>query len=81
MDGTGGRIAFDSNGTIKIGNYDLSGHSKNPLYVGTTALSFSDGTLALKGDSGVDDLSYASGTLTIDTSAALASFWRIMVQA
>ena len=30
MDGTGGRIAFDSNGTIKIGNYDLSGHSKNP---------------------------------------------------
>ena len=28
-DGTGGRIAFDSNGTIKIGTYDLSGHSKS----------------------------------------------------
>ena len=71
MDGTGGRIAFDSNGTIKIGNYDLSGHSKNPH--NTWELQrypFLDGTLALKGDSGVDDLSYASGTLTIDTSAA-----------
>ena len=33
---------------------------------------FLDGTLALK-VIGVDDLSYASGTLTIDTSAFLAS--------
>ena len=71
MDGTGGRIAFDSNGTIKIGTYDLSGHSKSAH--NTWELQrypFLDGTLALKGDSGVNDLSYASGTLTIDTSAA-----------
>ena len=70
MDGTGGRIAFDSNGTIKIGTYDLSGH-----YMGRNDRTFLryptlDGSLAIRGDSGVNNLSFASGTLTIDTSAA-----------
>ena len=68
MDGTGGRIAFDSNGTVKIGNYDLSGH-----YMGRDDRTFLryptlDGTVSVRGNSGITDLSYSSGTLTIDTS-------------
>ena len=35
FDGTGGRIAFESNGTIKIGTYDLSGY-----YMGRNDRSF-----------------------------------------
>ena len=70
-DGTGGRIAFDSNGTIKIGTYDLSGHSKSTANHGfAQKYPFLDGTLALRGNSGKNDLSYESGTLVIDTSAA-----------
>ena len=61
--GTGGRIAFDGNGTIKVGTYDLSGH-----YMGRFDRAFLryptlDGSLAIRGDSGVSNLSFASGTL------------------
>ena len=64
-DGAGGRIAFDSNGSVLLGSYDLSGHS-----TGTTWSYYPhlDGTLALRGDSGRRDLAYSTGTLTIDTS-------------
>ena len=76
MDGTGGRISFDSNGTVKIGNYDLSGH-----YMGRDDRAFLryptlDGTVSIRGNSGITDLSYSSGTLTIDTSVVLVPFRR-----
>ena len=67
MGGAGGRIAFESNGTVQMGTYDLSGHKTQSRH----ALSYYpslDGTLGLKGDSGVSDLTYSSGTLIIDTT-------------
>ena len=70
FDGSGGRIAFDTNGTVNLGNYDLSGHAYNDRHTDFNPFPAMDGTLALRGDSGVTDLSYTSGTLTIDTSAA-----------
>ena len=67
FDGSGGRIAFDSNGTIKVGSYDVTGHSILNRHDYSVYPNY-DGTLSLRGDSGVNNLSYASGTLTIDTS-------------
>ena len=62
MGGAGGRIAFESNGTVQMGTYDLSGHKTQSRH----QLSYeSRRNLGSEGNSGVSDLTYSSGTLTI----------------
>jgi hypothetical protein len=67
LGGAGGRVAFDSNGTIQTGSIDLSGH-KTYFRHSLSYYPSLDGTLGIRGDSGVSDLVYSSGTLTLDTT-------------
>ena len=47
MGGAGGRIAFESNGTVQMGTYDLSGHKTQSRHQLSYYPSL-DGTLGLK---------------------------------